>query len=570
KVTNLNSSGAGSFKEAVQGNEPKIIVFEVSGIIRIKEIYSTGDNTTIAGQTSPAGITLYNWPTDILPKNDRFDDTAENGELNLGNNNILRHIRIRGSQYKGHIISASGSAENPKRNIIFDHVTVSWSGDESITIYSNCQNVTIQWCTIEEAMGFWHGEGGHNYGPFCGGGAGNYCIYYTLMAHQKKRNPEFQLSPGLIGDVRNNVQYDANGVYVVCLHREPDDFPVSWSGRVNVMGNYRKLGPSNSDTKTTSNPWNVWYYFPKNYADTLSQENFPELFMNGNLVTDPSGNELRRDLYYNWVDDSEGGGADPAFLDNPVQISFDVPSSSAEETYDLVVAHAGAWPRDSTTRRTINEVKTGTGGWVMMDSSIVKLGGQWDGWAQGQYPFPYTRFYKPEPNDWPNLPCSTDSDNDGMPDWWEDSVGLDKNMAYHNGTDLSVEGYTNIEVYINALADSLVGYVPPATFVKPGNYSNLIFCRDNFTVFPNPFSNKLTIKKNPSYISQVNSQINIYNVNGLLIRQIPLRNITGNARGMIQWDGLDNNGRNISAGNYYIRISTVEKISGKLNIIKLK
>jgi hypothetical protein len=53
-----------------------------------------------------------------------------------------------------------------------------------------------------------------------------------------------------------------------------------------------------------------------------------------------------------------------------------------------------------------------------------------------------------------------DSDNDGMPDAWETAHGLNPSLQDHNGTSLSlaetgVEGYTNLEVYLNQLADSI-------------------------------------------------------------------------------------------------------------------
>lgn len=58
-VTNLNDSGAGSFRNAVSGKNKKIVVFDVGGVIALKSDLTIGANTTILGQTAPApGITL--------------------------------------------------------------------------------------------------------------------------------------------------------------------------------------------------------------------------------------------------------------------------------------------------------------------------------------------------------------------------------------------------------------------------------------------------------------------------------------------------------------------------------
>ena len=58
KVSNLNASGPGSFAEACATEGPRIVVFEVSGVIR-GDVRITQPHITIAGQTAPgAGITI--------------------------------------------------------------------------------------------------------------------------------------------------------------------------------------------------------------------------------------------------------------------------------------------------------------------------------------------------------------------------------------------------------------------------------------------------------------------------------------------------------------------------------
>ena len=53
-VTNLNDSGSGSLRNAVSGSSKKIIVFDVAGVIALKNNLNIGANTTILGQPAPA------------------------------------------------------------------------------------------------------------------------------------------------------------------------------------------------------------------------------------------------------------------------------------------------------------------------------------------------------------------------------------------------------------------------------------------------------------------------------------------------------------------------------------
>jgi hypothetical protein len=44
-----------------------------------------------------------------------------------------------------------------------------------------------------------------------------------------------------------------------------------------------------------------------------------------------------------------------------------------------------------------------------------------------------------------------DTDKDGMPDAWENANGLNPSVKDNNGTNLSPDGYTNLEMYLNSL-----------------------------------------------------------------------------------------------------------------------
>ncbi|MFH1761195.1 MAG: T9SS type A sorting domain-containing protein [bacterium] len=198
----------------------------------------------------------------------------------------------------------------------------------------------------------------------------------------------------------------------------------------------------------------------------------------------------------------------------------------------------------------------------MMDSSIIRKynPAQMD-WAMRVYGDRKSwRFYRDDPNDWPDLSAPLDSDKDGMPDVWEDSEGLDKNTADHNGTNLSIDGYTNIEVYINQRADDLVGAPPVST--KPANYSSLRIL-NGIDCFPNPFSGQVSFVHRSSYVVHRDLNMRIYSIDGALIRQISSRRTMHDERPMMQWDGRDNHGNPVNAGTYIIKIWDGNRVYNK-------
>lgn len=110
---------------------------------------------------------------------------------------------------------------------------------------------------------------------------------------------------------------------------------------------------------------------------------------------------------------------------------------TALQAYDDVLKYAGAsYKRDAVDTRVVQEVKNGT---VTFNGSKTGLKGIIDS--------------QTDVGGWPVLQQSTppaDTDNDGMPDAWETSKGLDPNVANANGKNLSTV-YDNIEVYINSI-----------------------------------------------------------------------------------------------------------------------
>ena len=89
-VTNLNDSGPGSLRDAVEQSGPRTVVFDVSGLITLESrliIRRTNSNLTIAGQTAPGkGICLRKYNFGML------------GATNV----IVRYLRVRPGNHLRH------------------------------------------------------------------------------------------------------------------------------------------------------------------------------------------------------------------------------------------------------------------------------------------------------------------------------------------------------------------------------------------------------------------------------------------------------------------------------------
>ena len=121
-VTNLENTGEGSFRTAVSGDQPKIVVFDVAGVIPLLADVTIGANTTIAGQTAPyPGITL------------RYRT------LRVKDNVIMRYIRMRGSisMPEDKCTLTMDNCEN----VIMDHCSISWGRWDNVHI-KDANNIT--------------------------------------------------------------------------------------------------------------------------------------------------------------------------------------------------------------------------------------------------------------------------------------------------------------------------------------------------------------------------------------------------------------------------------------------
>ncbi|KAJ8078919.1 hypothetical protein PM082_013203 [Marasmius tenuissimus] len=231
-VTNLNDSGAGSFRDAVSQSN-RTVVFAVGGVIKISSRIVVSSRVTIAGQTAPGqGITIYG-----------------NGlSYSAASNTITRYIRFRmgkgGDSGKDGITIANGN------NMIFDHVSVSWGRDETFSINGDVSNVSIQDSIIAQGLDT------HS----CGGliqTDGGVSIIRTLYIDNKTRNPKVKG----VNEFVNNVVYNwgAGGGYIA----GDSDGPSA----ANIVGNVFISGPNTSARPFTRGNQNFVAYVANNYYD---------------------------------------------------------------------------------------------------------------------------------------------------------------------------------------------------------------------------------------------------------------------------------------------------------------
>lgn len=379
KVTNLNRRGPGSFSWAInEVKEPRTIVFDVSGVIDCRNeiaflINSENDHVTIAGETSPGGIAIYNYRNFVIG----------NGAEEV----IMRFLRFRGTRI--HLRNdPDGLLIWHARNVIVDHCSFAGACDETISA-SDAENVTIQWTGFDESRkekahsDYFKNDGQwHNYGGLYAR-AKNISIHHCLFAHQSKRNP--LVDKNSLVEAVNNVIYNYSN--------SQQTWGAAGEG-LKVANCYFKLGPDRRKR-------------PIPVRDNV-------MAIKGCLSRTHEG------LPGPPVDD----------LGKLGQLNLKT-VVSAEQAYQDVLRSAGALPHDATSARMAREARTGTG----------RQGYQADINADRAA----LKFRSP----------MKDSDNDGLPDKWEKSHGLNPADAL-DSSELTKSGYTFLEQYCHERAASLI------------------------------------------------------------------------------------------------------------------
>lgn len=472
-VTNLNDSGEGSLREALKGDKPKTIVFDVSGYIDLKSQLDITSNTTIAGQTAPEpGVTLRYY-------------TVYFGKCD---NVIVRYIRFRRSQVKDVNDGADATWGRKRNQIMLDHCSFSWSIDEVASFYDN-NNFTMQWCYIAESLtNPGHSKGAHGYGGIWGGKLASF--HHNLIAHVTNRAPRFNGARYQWDGYKDNMYFDQyqwenyvqaeNVDFRNCVMYNCQTGSACYGGpgggQINIVNNYYKAGPSNQSAKTVTK---VTVGAKDNSTPEVLYGMTSRYFINGNYVS--AAGDKAADYDWKGVDydggtvliDGERYSKDPNHMNGSnvayaekdgvdyVKIKLDEPcpagdvtTHDAETAFSKVLAFGGAsLYRDLVDSRYATEAGTGVATYT---GPVTKKPGQLDfiNDPEGEQDETLPSYPELESN---NRLLGYDTDSDGMPDEWEGANGLDP----HDGSDAntytidSKGWYTNLEVYMNSLVQDI-------------------------------------------------------------------------------------------------------------------
>lgn len=417
-VTTLENAGEGSLREAIAtAVGPRTVVFRVGGTIDLDSALEIGvSRITIAGQTAPGGIGVKGYPvrvrgvSDVIIRFMRF----RTGDINA--------VGMPDGDLAGDAADSLSIVESS--NVMIDHVSASWSMDETLSV-TDSSNVTVQHSIISESLNdSFHSEGLHGFGTLARGvDDGGYTFWGNLWSHHLRRSPgtsrnneapSDEAPPRSNFEIINNVIYDWGTL--------PSHTTSTFGQlRINLLGNVYIAGPS-----TTPCPFCVFVHVAQSIDDEVllfQRRNRIDFIPDGVFFPLVAG-----ELSFPIVDPS---GVPRGFI--PLA---DQPFSFESRTiwvvpplisYAKVLRRAGASiARDEVDKRIVRQVIEQTGGIIDSQQDV-------GGW----------------PDDPPAAGDIVDSDSDGMPDRWECRNRLNRwDSGDRNEHDLS-RRFTNLEVYLH-------------------------------------------------------------------------------------------------------------------------
>ena len=430
-VTSLADEGPGTFREACETGGARIIVFNVSGVIRLSSpIHLRAPYVTIAGQTAPGDGVCLTGASFLIDTHDV----------------VIRHMRFRrGAQDVAFRDDAIGG--NPVGNIMIDHCSASWGLDENMSIYRHVYNrdetghglklptvnITIQNSVFSEAMDTYN----HAFGGTIGG---HNCMFArNLFASNISRNCSVGMNEGF--NFVNNVTFN-------WWNRSVDGGDNT--SLFNIINNYFKPGPITPLDK----PISYRILKPESGRDKSKALSFGKAYVSGNIV---HGNKkVTKDNWNGGVQLADDVKEEEFLSKIRVNEPFPMPHVTimpAQKAYNFVMENVGAnFPkRDAVDSRIVKSVQTGKAIYVEnapeFVSPYIKRRLPADSYKQGIITDIRQVGGLPE---YKGTPVK-DSDNDGMPDAWEIKNGLNPHDPSDATLDCNGDGYTNIEKYINGI-----------------------------------------------------------------------------------------------------------------------
>ena len=476
-VTRLDDTGeVGTFRWAVTTGDdtPRTVLFKVAGTIYLTSKLSAKANTTIVGQTAPGGgICLAGY------------------QMKLGSNSIVRHIRFRAGDLPSNSKANNGNSmsmldvENVT-NIMMDHCTFAWSMEENLTMY-DCDYTTVQWCIFSESLyNSGNLKGARAYGAQWGGEHGT--LHHCLFAHNVSRSPRFNGVRSSVNDRQVDSEFINNVIYNWGNHNSVYGGECSAGGatdynRTYMINNYYRPGPATKagtsngrhfvrPTGGSINEVGEWY-LSGNKFETGSKWAGSEAFWKDDILE-----KVNADNYWGFL--SEKGRAIHFWSLSPTQELYDTKLLKAlPEGYQLTMSYETA---DEAFQKVVKQAGASLPRYDEVDARVLKeAAGETDPIYKGDYgqlgiidtPYDITltahdefAALREENNTEIDVTCYprlqpvaddyanqvVDTDGDGLPDSYETEVGLNPNDAT-DGMKLTASGYSNLEVFLNAVAD---------------------------------------------------------------------------------------------------------------------
>ncbi len=392
-VTNLNDSGAGSFRDAV-GASNRIIVFDVGGYVQLATAVSAKSNLTIAGQTAPGGGIGF-----------------RGGEISFASqsNIIMRHVRIRpGSE----TASTDDDALSLYRahDVIVDHASMEFAPWNDIDgVSDDWQNHPVTNITIQDSL--IADPTGQQFGAHTESVSSDWSWYRNIFANSHNRNPLAKVDNVFV----NNVLYNCSAGYTT---------HTSTSFKHDILNNYFIFGPASTGTD------NTWFQIDMNQSIYYSG-NLKDTNLNGALdgtTTTPY-----------WY---QGTGTVLTSPWSPETTA--TPALGAASAARVAISEAGTLPRDPIDALIIGQVMTLGKGTTGSGANTVGPGSALYT-SQAETGLPNNGYGAIAGGTRP-----PDTDNDGMPDAWESANGSNANTD--DAMTMAADGYVLVEHYINWLA----------------------------------------------------------------------------------------------------------------------
>ena len=317
------------------------------------------------------------------------------GKLSTGkqSNIIIRYLRIRPGE---NTASTKDDALNlyDSKNVIVDHCSVElapWNnfGGSSDNADYRVTGITVQNSLIANPIG-------QQFGAHIESVDGTWAWYYNAFVNSHNRNPLDKINDVFV----NNILYNFEAGYTThtSTHFNHD-----------IVNNYFVYGPAGK---------NEWFQVDKNQS----------IYASGNLIdTNKDGmlNGTASSIYY-----YQGAGEE---LSKPwSELTTNGPMLTAASAWRYVNSQSGVLPYDDIDSLVWYQVSTlGKAGALVksVGDMGIKTNNGWGEVIAGE--------------------AATDSDKDGMPDYFEEAMGYD--TAKDDAMTKESDGYVRIEKYINWL-----------------------------------------------------------------------------------------------------------------------